>query len=160
MSADHTTPWGTTPVAGPALDGGRYSRIAMALHWTIAVLILGQIVLGWYMNEWIPDHTPYQDQVEGLHIELGLTILLLILVRIGVRLAIKPPPLPAGMPAWETGLAHAAHLLPLIIILPIDPRVPLVQLPPPLLHLPVERALAAGLLGRTGRGAACRQAGG
>ena len=111
MSADHTTPWGTTPVAGPALDGGRYSRIAMALHWTIAVLILGQIVLGWYMNEWIPDHTPYQDQVEGLHIELGLTILLLILVRIGVRLAIKPPPLPAGMPAWETGLAHAAHLL-------------------------------------------------
>ena len=121
MSTDPLAPWGAVPTAGPVLDAGRYSRIAMALHWTLAVLILGQIVLGWYMNEWIPDHTAYQDQVEGIHIELGLTILLLVLVRIGVRLAVRPPALPADLAPWENHLAHAAHILfyVLMVVLPL-----------------------------------------
>jgi cytochrome b561 len=40
-----------------------------------------------------------------------------ILVRIGVRLANRPPPLPADMPGWERGLAHLAHALFYVLML-------------------------------------------
>lgn len=99
------------------LDPLHYSLAARVLHWTIAVLILVQIALGWIMNEVLPDHSPRQAFVEGVHISLGLTILLLVLVRIGVRLTTPRPPLPAGMPAWERTLSSAAHLLFYILML-------------------------------------------
>lgn len=98
-------------------DPLRYGTAAMVLHWTLAVLILVQIGLGWIMNELLPDHSPRQTFVEGVHISLGLTILLLVLVRIGIRLAKPPPPLPAGMPAWERGLSGASHLLFYVLML-------------------------------------------
>lgn len=95
----------------------RYNAFAIALHWTIAALILVQIGLGWYMNEVLPDHSPAQDRIQALHISLGLTTLLFILARIGLRLATPPPPLPAGMPAWERLLAGASHLLFYLLML-------------------------------------------
>jgi len=47
-----------------ALDSQpRYSLAAIIRHWLIAALILVQIFLGWWMNEWVPDHSPEQDQI-------------------------------------------------------------------------------------------------
>jgi cytochrome b561 len=89
----------------------RYSTAAIWLHWTIAALLLVQIALGWIMNEVLPDHSPNQELVEGVHISLGLTILLLVAARIVIRLIYRPPPLPTGMPMWErllSGLVHVA----------------------------------------------------
>jgi cytochrome b561 len=99
----------------------RYSAAAIWLHWTIAILILGQIALGWVMNEAIPDHTPNQEFLEGIHISLGLTILILVLARIGIRLTHRPPPLPSGMPAWEKLLSGLVHLLfyGLMLVMPL-----------------------------------------
>ena len=110
-----------SPTAGPDATVGRYSLAAMALHWIIAVLIIVQISLGWIMNEVLPDHTPTQSLVEGVHISLGLTILLLVALRIGVRLVHRPPVLPAGMPAWERLLSGGSHLLfyALMLALPL-----------------------------------------
>lgn len=95
----------------------RYGQTAIVLHWLIAFLILVQIGLGWTMNEILPDHTPIQAAVQGVHISLGLTILLLVLVRIGVRLTHPAPPLPALMPVWEKTLARASHLLFYLLML-------------------------------------------
>lgn len=94
-----------------------YGRVAIVLHWTIAALILTQIGLGWYMNEVLPDHSPAQAAVESLHISLGLTTFVLVLVRIGWRLVKPPPPLPASLPAWERLLVRATHLLVYLLIL-------------------------------------------
>ena len=103
--------------AGSRRAGDRYGRVAMVLHWSLAFLILLQIGLGWDMNEWLPDHSPQQRAVEGVHISVGLTILLLVLVRIVWRLIHRPPPLPAGMPAWEKALAGASHFLFYLLLL-------------------------------------------
>ena len=105
------------PPAGPMEASGRYGATARLLHWIIAGLIIIQIALGWIMNEALPDHTPTQALVEGVHISLGLTILILVLARIVVRLARKPPPLPVGMPAWERILSGASHLLFYLLML-------------------------------------------
>ena len=109
------------PGAGPqsSSDVGerRYATLAIVLHWTIAALIVLQMCLGWYMNEILPDHSPAQARIEGLHISIGLTTFLLILVRIGIRLTHPAPPLPAALKPWEVVLAHASHLLFYLLML-------------------------------------------
>ena len=98
-------------------SGRRYGAIAVALHWIIAALILLQIGIGWYMNHVVPDHSPIQDQIETVHISIGLTALLFILARIVWRLVNPPPPLPASMPGWERTLAGASHFLFYVLML-------------------------------------------
>lgn len=99
----------------------RYRRAAIILHWTIALLIIVQVFLGWWLNEWVPDHSPIQDQITAVHISVGLTILLLVLARIAVRLVHRPPPPPAGTPAWERILSSFTHLVfyALMLALPL-----------------------------------------
>jgi cytochrome b561 len=99
----------------------RYARGAIWLHWIIAILILLQIALGWFMNEVLPDHSLNQRFVESIHISLGLTILILVVARIVFRLTHRPPPLPVGMPRWERLLSSAVHLVfyALMLALPL-----------------------------------------
>jgi len=101
---------GKGPIAQPVLER-RYARGAIWLHWIIAFLILLQIALGWIMNEVLPDHTPNQRLVENVHISLGLTILILVVLRIVFRLTHRAPPLPVGMPIWERLLSYIVHLV-------------------------------------------------
>jgi cytochrome b561 len=99
----------------------RYNAWAMSLHWLIALAIVVQVCLGWWMNEVLPEHSPARGGVLQVHISLGVTIFILVLVRIGLRLAAPPPPLPAYLPAWERWAARASHLLfyLLMVVLPL-----------------------------------------
>ena len=99
------------------MDQQRYGLIALTLHWIIAALILTQIGLGWYMNEVLPDHSAAQARIETLHISIGLTALLLILVRVGVRAVFPAPPLPSALADWEKALARITHVLFYVLML-------------------------------------------
>ena len=99
------------------MDDKRYGAASVTLHWTIAVLIVVQLCLGWYMNEVVPDHSPAQDRIQDIHITVGLSILILVLVRIGVRLTHPAPPLPRTLHAWERGLARFTHWLFYVLML-------------------------------------------
>jgi cytochrome b561 len=88
----------------------RYSLTAMVLHWVIALAVLGQIAFGWYLQT-VPRLTPDRTIFVNMHKSTGLVIGLLILARLAWRLAHKPPPLPASMPAWERRAAAASHAL-------------------------------------------------
>jgi cytochrome b561 len=99
----------------------RYAAAAITLHWIIAALIVTQLCLGWYMNEILPDHSAAQDQVQDIHVTVGLSILILVLVRIAVRLTHPAPPLPAEMAVWERWLAHTVHaqFYVLMLVIPL-----------------------------------------
>src|SRR5690349_8538519 len=92
-----------------AFDGEqRYTRTAIVLHWVIAAIVIGVFAWGWWMQE-IPKQPPgVRADALNLHKSVGLTILLLMLLRVGWRLSHPPPPLPP-MPAWNAHLAHANH---------------------------------------------------
>lgn len=84
----------------------RYSSVAIALHWILAIAILTQLTLGFFHDSWPREE---RGAVIGLHKSLGLTILVLSLLRLGWRLTHKPPPLPAGLAPWEKTLSQAVH---------------------------------------------------
>ncbi|GAM98767.1 cytochrome B561 [alpha proteobacterium U9-1i] len=101
----------------------RYTAVAIVLHWAIAIAILGMIPLGWWMGDALENPATQAQAVAAfqLHKSVGLTILLLSLVRLGWRLMHRPPALPAHMPAWETFAAKATHwaFYFIIIVMPL-----------------------------------------
>ncbi|HEV7158495.1 MAG TPA: cytochrome b/b6 domain-containing protein [Caulobacteraceae bacterium] len=102
-------------------DLRRYNAAAITLHWLLAALILIQIGIGVYMNEILPDHSPAQAAAEKFHISLGITIFLLVLLRIAIRLITPPPPLRSDIPPWNAALARFSHALfyVLMVVLPL-----------------------------------------
>jgi cytochrome b561 len=90
-----------------AITPARYSAVAMLLHWTIALLILGNIGVAWYFNTL---HGMAKIEPVQLHKSIGITVLLLSLVRIAWRLAVPPPRLPAHVRGWERALAQGVHI--------------------------------------------------
>jgi cytochrome b561 len=87
----------------------RYGRVAVALHWLTAALLLGQIAFGWFL-EAIPRGAPMRGLYVNLHKSTGLTIALLIVVRLGWRLTHPAPPLPSFVHAWERSASAVNHL--------------------------------------------------
>jgi cytochrome b561 len=104
-----------TSSSSSTFASGRYSTVAMALHWLIAAIIVVQIGMGWYMGTL--GRAPLHRTMEGWHISLGLTVLLLTLVRIGWGLTHPHPPLPAGMPSLDRRLAGLIHPLFYVLLL-------------------------------------------
>lgn len=88
----------------------RYTATAIALHWLIAVLLLGQFAFGLLLED-IPRGTPARGMYVNLHKSTGIVIGLLILVRISWRMTHKPPPLPDTMPVWQRHAARLSHIM-------------------------------------------------
>ncbi len=88
----------------------RYTNGAIALHWLIAFMVVGQIVVGLYMHKLDDDQANLKFELYQWHKSFGITVLLLTLVRFGWRLTHKAPALPAAMPAWERLAARGAHI--------------------------------------------------
>jgi cytochrome b561/polyisoprenoid-binding protein YceI len=85
---------------------GRYSKSAMALHWLIAGLMAFQYGLGEAFAH-LPRGKALFD-VAQFHKSIGITILLLTLLRLGVRFW-KPRPAPHFGKGWATWAAKLGH---------------------------------------------------
>ncbi len=86
----------------------RYSRTAIVLHWLMALGIFAAIGVGLTMKQ---AHLPPLRlfQLFQLHKSLGVTLLLLAVLRLVWRLTHRPPALPEAMPALERKAAEAGH---------------------------------------------------
>ncbi len=85
----------------------RYSGSAILLHWLIAAALAFQFGLGEAL-EHLPKG-PKQLDVLQFHKAIGITILVLTLIRVGVRVS-TPRPAPVRDSGWAQRLAGAAHL--------------------------------------------------
>lgn len=86
----------------------RYGGLAQALHWSIAALVVTQFALA-YAAAGLP------LGIERLilmarHKSVGMTILMLTVLRLAWRIWNPPPPLPASVQPLEQRLARYAHL--------------------------------------------------
>lgn len=86
-----------------------WGTIARSFHWLIAALILIQLVIGKVADEMAL--SPQKLDLFVWHKSIGVSILLLALLRLLWRIGNAPPvPLP-GTPPWETLLARIGHTL-------------------------------------------------
>lgn len=86
----------------------RYSRVAAGLHWLIALFILFNLGLGWFMEGFAP---PWKMIVLPLHISGGITVLALTVLRVLWRLTHQPPSHDPPLRALEANAAHITHFL-------------------------------------------------
>jgi cytochrome b561 len=95
-------------IAASAGDSaGRYAGQLIVLHWLIALGIIGMLGLGLYMVG-LPKGLPIKSTLINLHKSLGMTVFLLVLLRIGARSVLHRPPLPP-MPAWQRAAARTTQ---------------------------------------------------
>ena len=93
--------------ANASAGGPRYAGLLIALHWLIALGIVGLLALGLYMVG-LPKGLPVKATLINLHKSLGLTVFLLVLLRIVARLVLHRPPLPP-MPPWQRAAARTTQ---------------------------------------------------
>lgn len=120
----------------------RYTKTAIVLHWLIGFALLCMFVLGWYMAD-LPKNSPKIASIDlfdlgiftvqqepasirsfyfNLHKSIGVTLLVLIALRLYWRLTHEPPALLASLQAWEKKWAAWTHkiLYLLMLAMPIS----------------------------------------
>ena len=95
---------------------------ARALHWGMALLILGLLGVGWYMVNVVgTSDLVLRFRLTQWHKSFGFVAFALALLRLVWRAANPAPREPAG-PAWEHAAARGAHLAlyVLMVVMPLS----------------------------------------
>lgn len=88
------------------LGASRYHGLAMGLHWLMAILILTNIIIGQGADEIA---SAADIELFQLHKSIGITVLVLTLLRIALRFMFKAPPAPSHMKPWERLILKSVH---------------------------------------------------
>jgi cytochrome b561 len=104
------------PVANTRL---RYGVVAMTLHWLIAAAIVFNLCLGLYVAEIMSDDDPNYFGFVQFHKSVGLTILVLSVLRLLWRIVNPVPPLPDTLTPVLKAVARGTHYLLYFLILAI-----------------------------------------
>jgi cytochrome b561/polyisoprenoid-binding protein YceI len=83
----------------------RYATVAIIMHWVIALAIVAQVLIAWRMG----GKTPEAFALLQLHKSIGVSVLVLSIIRLGWRLTNPPPPEPAALARWERVLSAIVH---------------------------------------------------
>lgn len=84
-----------------------WGPVARSFHWILAVVIIGMLAYGWWMNHIAarPDRFFHRS----IHADIGYAVLLLMVVRLVWRAVSPPPALPDGTPRWSRVLSQLNH---------------------------------------------------
>jgi cytochrome b561 len=86
----------------------RYSSVAVLLHWSIAALIIFNLITGLIHDD---VSKPVQHVMMPLHFSAGITVLLLTVLRIAWRLTHRPPPMDRRTTRYERAAANTVYVL-------------------------------------------------
>jgi cytochrome b561 len=97
-----------------------YTPVAKGLHWLMAVMIIGLLALGIYMHE-LP-LSPQKLELYSWHKWAGVTVFLLVWLRLAWRVTHPAPALPATLSPQMRLAAHAGHaaLYGLMVVIPLS----------------------------------------
>lgn len=100
-------------------DVFQYDLVAKILHWILALLLIGMLILGWYMVS--IGLEPRSDWYFNLHKSLGIIAGVLILFRLCWRLFHRPGPYSEMIPLWQVKASRVVHwlLYTFMILMPL-----------------------------------------
>jgi cytochrome b561 len=95
-----------------------FSPLQRLLHWLMAIMVLAMLFIGVTM---VSTLKPGFLTLIAIHKPLGITILVLALLRLGLRLRRGAPPLPSDLPSIQAIAAKLSHavLYALLIAMPL-----------------------------------------
>lgn len=98
----------------------RYGTPSIALHW-LMLLLLVAVYTTVNLTELFPKGSVQRDGLRAWHFALGLSVLVLVIVRLAVNLSDRPPGIAPEPPAWQARSARLMHvaLYALMIGLPL-----------------------------------------
>lgn len=96
------------PVQASTLTRSGYGRGAQLFHWTSAALIAVLVPIGLYCN-WIGDGPVRSYLLDSWHKPLGVTVILLTLLRLGWKASQPGVGAAEGLAPWESGLSSVVH---------------------------------------------------
>ena len=83
-----------------------YGAVSKFFHWLIFLLVLAMLIFGYFLDD-VPKE--YKAVAYNLHKLTGLTILLLMLLRLMWALTNSKPLLPAETSCWQRGAERIVH---------------------------------------------------
>ena len=89
-------------------ESNRYGKVSRMLHWTIAILFISLIPMGIFASM-IPEDTEYRNAYYVVHKTIGVTVFLLVIVRLIWNSLSRRPSLDSALTSREEKLAHRAH---------------------------------------------------
>lgn len=95
----------------------RYAAPMRWLHWITAILIVGLFIIGGWLKYFAPPDGPFKELLYELHESTGMTVWLLVLLRIVVRLATGAPKLPGDAPMAVRVIATLNHVALYLVLL-------------------------------------------
>jgi cytochrome b561 len=95
-------------------NGSGYTSTAKFLHWLIVVLLVGQFIFAWTMPH-IGRNTPVTTLI-SLHFTVGVTVLIVAIVRLVWRATHAEPAPLDGVPPWQVQSARLLHWLLYILL--------------------------------------------
>ena len=95
-------------------DRSQYGTTAKVLHWLVVALLVAQYLIGWLMPDLHRNMKPGAPMT--FHISIGITILLIIVLRLAWRLAHPVAP-DSSLPHWQRLSSEAVHWLLYALVL-------------------------------------------
>ena len=115
MSSDHLNFDGQANAE--TLNPRRYDRVLVALHWLLALALIGQLVLGLWMVD-LPKEPPgYRGGWFNVHKSIGLVIALFVVWRLGWRVTHPAPAAVATAGTWQHIVSKLNHVLMYVCML-------------------------------------------
>lgn len=87
----------------------KFNPALISLHWLMLLLIIGSYVT-MELSESFPEDSPEAFALKSNHFSLGVSILLLVVVRVVVRLVTQTPPIVPAPNAKQALMAKVMHL--------------------------------------------------
>lgn len=102
----------------PRASHERFTPLQRALHWLMAICVLAMLFIGAGM---VSTMTPKYLTLISIHKSLGIAILVLAILRLGLRFKAGAPALPPDLPEAVRLAAKLSHVLlyALMIVMPL-----------------------------------------
>jgi cytochrome b561 len=95
-------------------DRLQYGTTAKVFHWLIVALLLAQYLIGWLMPDIHRNMKP--GAAMTFHVSIGMTILILIVLRFVWRLTHPVAP-ESSLPPWQRLSSEAMHWMLYVLVL-------------------------------------------
>jgi cytochrome b561 len=87
----------------------RYSSLSITLHWAMLLLLIA-VYACMELRGYYPKGSDFREGLKMWHFMLGLTVLLLVLIRVVARVAYGAPSITPAPPSWQAPMAKLTHL--------------------------------------------------